>query len=78
MTDDELIQSIKRLNSDHDPSGYPVVKMQDINRLIIIIDRLKIRQNDMCRWVEVEGRGKCASNESARALSDELRSRFID
>ncbi len=77
MTDEELIQNMKGLNSDHEPFGWPAVKMQDINSLIIIIDRLKIRQHDMCRYVELEGRGKCVSNEAARALADDLRNRSI-
>ncbi len=40
MTNAEFIATMRLLNADHEPNGYPTVRMQDINRLCDIIDNL--------------------------------------
>lgn len=37
MTNTEFIATMRLLNADHAPDGYPAVKMSDINRLCDII-----------------------------------------
>jgi len=39
-SDKEFIKRIKLLEIDHKPEGYPCIKMKDISRLLLIIEKL--------------------------------------
>ena len=41
MTTDELIEDVRNMEIDHEPDGYPAVRMRDVSALADEIERLR-------------------------------------
>ena len=41
MNDQDLIEKLRLLEKDHEPEGYPSIKMKDISRLLDILEEIE-------------------------------------
>ena len=69
MTVEEFISEMRKFETDHEPGGYPAVKMKDISKLCNIIER----QRACLHKIYWHGKIDCDCNFIAKeALENEI------
>ena len=72
MTTDELIADVRNMELDHEPDGWPAVRMRDVSALADEIERLRMVGRLPKRWYCISRDGLamlCLNERNAREMA---------